>query len=299
MVAKLTLGPVLFHWPADGWRDFYARIADETAIDSVCIGEVVCAKRAPIYAPVMDQVVERLEAAGKEVVHSTLALVMDGADLEGVRALARSDRLVEANDVSAVALLAGRAHAIGPFVNLYNEATLAVLARQGAVRAALPVELPLASIAALAEASPMELEVQVFGRLPLALSVRCYHARTHALSKDACRFVCAEDADGLAVATLDGDNFLAVNGTQTLSHAYGCLAGHLEALRGAGIGRFRLSPHTTDMVAVAGIFRNLLDGRSEAAGAEARLAELVGDVPLADGFLAGAEGAAWHDARPG
>ncbi|HUI94161.1 MAG TPA: U32 family peptidase, partial [Xanthobacteraceae bacterium] len=36
----LTLGPVLFNWPADRWRDFYVRIADEAPVDRVCVGEV-------------------------------------------------------------------------------------------------------------------------------------------------------------------------------------------------------------------------------------------------------------------
>jgi collagenase-like PrtC family protease len=29
-------------------------------------------------------------------------------------------------------------------------------------------------------------EVQIFGRLPLALSARCYHARAHGRTKDSC-----------------------------------------------------------------------------------------------------------------
>ena len=123
---KLTLGPVLFNWPAEVWRDFYFRVADEAALDSVCLGEVVCSKRAPFLEPMLPDVVERLEAAGKEVVHSTLALIMSEAEMESVRALAGEESFfVEANDISAVSLLAGRAHAVGPFVNVYNEGTLA------------------------------------------------------------------------------------------------------------------------------------------------------------------------------
>lgn len=40
--ATLTLGPVLFNWAPDNWRDFYFRIADEAPIDAVYVGEVVC-----------------------------------------------------------------------------------------------------------------------------------------------------------------------------------------------------------------------------------------------------------------
>ena len=72
---KLSLGPVLFNWPDEVWRDFYARVADEAPVERVYVGEVVCSKREPFRETAMAAVVERLERAGKEVVISTLALV--------------------------------------------------------------------------------------------------------------------------------------------------------------------------------------------------------------------------------
>jgi O2-independent ubiquinone biosynthesis protein UbiV len=291
MTAKLTLGPVLFNWSPEKWRDFYFRIADEAAVDAVCVGEVVCFKRAPFFDPVIADVVERLAAAGKQVVLSTLALIMDDREMESVRAITGAeDLLVEANDMSAVALLAGRPHVVGPFINAYNEGTLAYLARQGAVRVSLPGELPAKSIAELAAAGGPELEVQVFGRLPLAISARCYHARLHNLHKDGCQYVCAEDPDGLDLDTLDGDPFLAVNGTQTLSYTYCNLVGEVLEMRDMGIGHFRLSPHDTDMVAVARVFRDVLDGREEPAAAFDALVDLGDGTPFSNGFYYGTEG---------
>ena len=289
--AKLTLGPVLFNWAPDKWRDFYLRIADEAPVDAVCVGEVVCAKRISLHEPVLAGVVERLQAAGKEVVLSTLALIMDENEMDRVRAVAAADFLVEANDIAAAALLGGRPHAIGPFVNVYNEGTLGYLARRGAVRVALPVELDAVAIAALTGAVDVELEVQAFGRLPLALSARCYHARAHGLHKDGCQYVCGEDADGMELRTLDGDPFLAVNGTQTLSYAYGNLVGELAALQSIGVRRFRLSPQDIDMVAVARVFRDVLDGRQAPPAALQALGVLAGGKPFSNGFHHGAAGA--------
>ena len=40
--------------------------------------------------------------------------------------------MVEVNDASALIDLGGRPHAIGPFMNVYNERTVALLARGGA-----------------------------------------------------------------------------------------------------------------------------------------------------------------------
>ena len=291
--AKLTLGPILFHWPAEEKRDFYLRVADEAPVDVVCVGEVVCAKRSVFFDPYVAEVTERLERAGKTVVHSTLALIMTERELDGIRAITTApDLLVEANDISCAALLAGRAHAIGPFVNVYDEGTLDYLARRGAVRVSLPAELPARTVAALCAAcTGVELEVQVFGRLPLAISARCYHARSHDLHKDGCQYVCGADADGIVLETVDKAPFLVVNGTQTLSYTVCNLIGELGELVEMGVGSFRLWPHALDMVAVAKVFRDVLDGRRDAEGASARLAELVRVAPFSNGFYHAREGA--------
>jgi collagenase-like PrtC family protease len=291
-VTALTLGPLLFNWPVERWRDFYFRIADEAPVEHVCVGEVVCSKRLPFVVDEFPGVIERLRRAGKTVILSSLAL----PTLARERALiddliAVPGVLVEANDVSALARLAGRLHAIGPLINVYNEGTLGFLARNGAVHACLPPELPLTSMAALARsASALTLEVWAFGRAPLAISARCYHARIRGLAKDSCQFVCGEDADGLAVDTLDGKPFLAVNGVQTMSDACTNLLDDLDALIEAGIRSFRLSPHTCDMVEVARAFRDVLDGRCDGEAAARRIAVETPFAAFANGFLHGKEG---------
>ena len=50
MKYKITLGPCLFNWLVNDWRDFYYKIADETDVDEVYLGEVVCFKRDPFFA---------------------------------------------------------------------------------------------------------------------------------------------------------------------------------------------------------------------------------------------------------
>jgi collagenase-like PrtC family protease len=291
MTAALTLGPLLYHWPADEWRDFYFRIADEAPVDSVCIGEIICPKRAHFTMPRYEAVIARLNAAGKQVVLSTPALIVDDHDLALLQgAAAMNGLLVEANDVAAIGLLSGRPHAVGPYVNTYNQATLARLAAAGAIRVTLPVELPAESIALLARRAAPDIEVQVFGRWPLAISARCYHARAYGRSKDACLYVCGEDPDGLLIDTLDGERFLAVNGVQTLSSTYGCLIRELRQLREFGVRWFRLSPQRIDMVTVARLYRDVLDERLSAEEAWAAAERLAGATPLSNGFFHGQEG---------
>ncbi|HSG94926.1 MAG TPA: U32 family peptidase [Afifellaceae bacterium] len=295
-ISELILGPVLFHWPVETLRDFYFRIADEAPVDVVYLGEVVCHKRAPFFAPYLDEVAERLTAAGKRVVFSTLAEVMLPAERRLVEAVcAIDDRLVEANDVSALSHLAGRPHHIGTTMNVYNEDTLRFLAGKGAVHVSLPAELPgdaLRALGAAAGTLGVSLDVQVFGRVPLALSARCYHARLHGRSKDSCQYACEADGDGLALETLEGAPFLAINGIQTLSHSCLNLAAELADLKNMGITGLRLSPHSCDMVSVAAIFRAVLDGEFGPDEAEARLGVLNPPGPFANGFFHGQPGCA-------
>ena len=292
--STLTLGPVLFNWSADKWRDFYFHIADEADVDCVHLGEVVCSKRLPFFEPVIPDVIERLQGAGKEVVMSTLALIMTRREMGIVRDIAAiDDLLVEANDVSSAALLTGKPHVIGPFINIYNEGTLRFFARQGASRICLPVELPSTTLKALADAclgDGPELEVMVFGRLPLAVSARCYHARAHELHKDNCQYVCAEDTDGMELDTLDGDPFLAVNGTQTLSYTCNNLISELADMQGMGINRFRLSPQDIDMAGVARVYRKVLDRKLSHTEGFENLEDLADGLLFSNGYFHDQEG---------
>ena len=294
MVAKLTLGPVLFNWPAESWRDFYFRIADEAPVDVVYVGEAVCSKRAPLFDPYIGDVTERLERGGKQVIFSTLSEVMSQIDRKVVEKIcAVDDHLIEANDVSVLWRLDGRACTIGPYINVYNEDALDLVVRKGATSVCLPPEMPQGAIAVMCEkakALGVDIEVQVYGRIPLALSARCYHARAHGRTKDSCQFVCDEDADGMEIETLDDEAFLAINGIQTMS--YGCLnlAADMAGLARAGVSRFRLSPQSCNMVDVAKIFAGVLAGEIEADEAAAQLGQTSFKAPFVNGFLHGEKG---------
>ncbi|HJN04410.1 MAG TPA: U32 family peptidase [Alphaproteobacteria bacterium] len=305
MKARLTLGPLPFHWPAEQWRDFYFRIADEAPVDTVYLGEVVCAKRLPFHAPEHGEVIARLERAGKEVVMSTLALVISPLDRKGTQSVIATagERMVEVNDIGGIPLMEGCPHVIGPFVGVYNEGTLNEFLARGAQRVCLSAELPAASVAQLADVAASSLEVSVFGRQPLAISARCYHARARGRSKNNCEFVCGEEVDGLSVETLDRVPFVTVDGPLVMSHPYLCLVSELGALKDAGVCWFRLSPHGTDMAAVASLYRRVLDGTETAETAIEKLRAMGFEAPLSNGGYYGEPGESWvaegEAARPG
>lgn len=292
MPLSLTLGPLLFNWSPERWRDFYARVADEMPVERVFIGEVVCSKRLPFIEDLFAPAVERLTRAGKRVFMSSLALPTLKRERNQIESLlAVPDVGIEINDLSVVPFLKGRPFAVSPLINVYNEGTVAYLKSLGATHVCLPPELPLDSIRALAPlVDGVTLEVFGFGRVPLAISARCYHARIHDLSKDSCQFICGQDPDGLAVDTLDREHFLAVNGVQTMSFTHADLLGDIAALAAAGISSLRLSPHACDMVKVATIFRDAADGACEPADAQRRLAAEIPQAQFSNGFLHGKPG---------
>jgi O2-independent ubiquinone biosynthesis protein UbiV len=293
----LTLGPIQFYWDAARIRDFYARIADEAPVARVVVGELVCSKRLPYWQDEIPLAMERLRAAGKEVLLTSLALITLKRERLMTSDLPDSGALVEIGDLTTLAHLPpGTPFSVSPLINVYNEGTLRWLAERGATRICLPPELQPDAVARLsAEGARLGVAVEVwgFGRLPLAISGRCYHARLHNRAKDSCQLVCIEDPDGRRVDTLDGQQFLAVNGVQTLSAATAFAGRDLERLAASGISSLRLSPQTGDMVALVQAFADALSGAGDAASFEAVARATAPDGQLANGYLRGQAGADW------
>lgn len=290
---ELAIGPLLFNWSPRRIVDFYAKIAADRAVKRIYLGEVVCGKREPLLREALAESAETLTSADKTVVWSTLALPALPRDRLIIGALGRDPSLVEINDISALAHRpAGSPFVAGPLLNVYNEAAATELRALGCVRLCANVEMSLPAVAALSARSPqLEIEVFSYGRLPLALSGRCYHARHHGLHKDNCQFVCDRDPDGLAVKTLDGEGFLAINGVQTLSHGVQAPSSPFTDLLDAGVTALRLSPHTGDMTPIIAAFSRYARGDLTPTDLKAALRAASPPGPLVDGYLRGARGA--------
>lgn len=260
---KLSLGPVQYYWPREDLLDFYDQVAG-WPVDTVYLGETVCSKRRLFRFDDWLEVARKLDAAGKEVVLSTLALLEAESELKRLRRIcANGEFLVEANDMAAVQLLsrAGLPFVAGPTVNIYNAATLKVLADAGLKRWVMPLELDRETLAAIQAQAPQGVASELFawGRMPLAMSARCYTARAYDLPKDDCQYRCLDHPDGFTLRTREGKPFLAINGIQTQSAMTYNLLPEIDDARELGVGLLRISPQAHHTTRVVQAFRRVLD----------------------------------------
>lgn len=253
---KISLGPLQYFWDREQVMQFYTEIA-HSPVDIVYLGETVCAKRRALRTDDWMALAQMLSEANKEVVLSTLTLLEAGSDLAQVKRVCQtSDYLVEANDLAAVNVLSNtKSFVIGPHINTYNAATLLQLAKLGAIRWVMPLELEQKDLKAMLAAKPekIECEVFVFGRMPLAFSARCYTARAHNLPKDDCGLRCGDYPEGMLLSTRDDEAFLNINGIQMQSALTCNLVGKMPELAQLGVAIMRLSPQPVGMPEIIGL----------------------------------------------
>ena len=251
----LSLGSLLYYWPRDKVLAFYEEV-ESWPVDSVYLGETVCSKRFELRMADWLQIAKRLSDRGKQVVLSTCELIESESDLRTLRKITgNGEFLVEANDLGAVHLLAGKTPFVaGPYLNIYSRMSLEFYRGLGASRWVMPIELSEAGLREVLRDADLNMETEVFsyGRLPLAVSARCFTARYNNLSKDDCGFRCLEHPDGLTVSTQDDEAFLVMNGLQTQSARVYNLIDEVAGMIAMGVSHVRISPqsaHTADVVA--------------------------------------------------
>ncbi|MGC1019917.1 U32 family peptidase [Pantoea agglomerans] len=267
---QYALGPVLWYWPTDTLEDFYQQAARSSA-DIIYLGEAVCSKRrATPYARWM-ALARELAASGKQVVLSTLALLQSPSELKELqRYVENGEFLIEANDIGTVNMAAERhlPFVAGPTLNVYNADTLQLLVKEGMTRWCMPVEMSRDWLLQLLEQCEMrgirqqfEVEVLGYGHLPLALSARCFTARSENRAKDDCETCCINYPTGRRVNSQEGQQVFVLNGIQTMSGYCYNLGNDLAGMRGQ-VDCIRLSPQDVTTLAEIDRFRANEDGHA-------------------------------------
>lgn len=267
---QYALGPVLWYWPTDTLEDFYLQAARSSA-DIIYLGEAVCSKRrAAPYARWMD-LAREVAASGKQVVLSTLALLQSPSELKELqRYVENGEFLIEANDIGAVNMAAERhlPFVAGPTLNVYNADTLQLLVKEGMTRWCMPVEMSRDWLLQLLEQcerrgirQQFEVEVLGYGHLPLALSARCFTARSENRAKDDCETCCINYPAGRRVNSQEGQQVFVLNGIQTMSGYCYNLGNDLAGMRDR-VDCVRLSPQGVTTLAEIDRFRANENGQA-------------------------------------
>lgn len=244
---KISLAAVPYFWSKESYQSFYHQVA-QSPVDIVYLGETVCSKRRSMKFQDWLDIAELLTQAGKQVVLSTLTLLEAESELKYLsRIAAQKDYPVEANDMAAVQVAHehGNPFVVGCAINVYNNRSLSLLKGLGMTRWCVPVELgrqDLKPMLTHAHTLGLEVEYQVFGRMPLAYSARCFTARHHRLAKDDCEFKCLDDEQGISVRTQEGQSFAQINGIQTQSAKVSNLLDRWQELQSAGVDILRIVP---------------------------------------------------------
>lgn len=267
---KYSLGPVLWYWPTTTLEHFYQLAAGSSA-DIIYLGEAVCSKRrATPFAAWMD-LARTLSASGKQVVISTLALLQSPSELKELqRYVDNGEFIIEANDFGTVNMAAERKlpFVAGPTLNVYNAETLQLLVKEGMTRWCLPVEMPRDWLLQLLQQcetrgirQQFEVEVLAYGHLPLALSARCFTARSENRAKDACETCCINYPNGRQVLSQEAQQVFVLNGIQTMSGYCYNLGNDLVGMHN-WVDIVRLSPQDEKTLSLIDRFRENEEGQA-------------------------------------
>jgi len=295
-IPKLSLAPVQYYWDKDTMFEFYNIIA-KSQVDIVYLGETVCSKRKLLRRDDWLDIAYQLQAAGKEVVLSSMTLIEANSEVASLKSLCKNDEfMVEANDMSAIQLLKGKSFVTGPAINIYNPSSLKVLVNCGLKRWVLPVELSRDALADLQNAKPadIETEVMVYGRLPLAYSARCFTARSHNLPKDDCQYRCLDYPEGLLLSTQEKQKFLILNGIQTQSAKTTNLISAIEELKDLKVNILRISPSSNHTPKIIDIFYSALHDNYNINKANQELQDLMPAGGSCNGYWYGESGMDTH-----
>lgn len=265
MSASIALGPAPHSWGKEKLLEFYSEEVPSLGVESVYIGDHVCSRRNALKPKELKPIIADLKSKGMKVFLSTLALATTKEDSESILDLYDIFDGIEANMIGYLNLLKrpelqgkNKELILGSYLNIYNWRSASFLKKYNPTRLVPAHELPLESVADMAEKSGIPIEMPVWGRVSTALSWRCYTARATDKNREECAMVCLDHPEGMLLKSIEEEDLFMVDGAQVLSARINCLVEHLVTLQNSGVKYLRIVPdmdHTTDIV---NIFQKVL-----------------------------------------
>lgn len=260
---KYSLGSVLYYWSKETLIQFYQNAINSSA-DIIYLGETVCSKRRQMQVADWLELAKEITLHGKQVVISSLSLLQNAAELRQIAKLVdNGEFLVEAHDFGVVNQLIEQKipFMAGYGLNCYNAYTLRLLYRQGMIRWCLPIELSrdwlqdlLHQCEQLGFRHKFEVEVFGYGHLPLALSARCFTARSENRHKDNCETCCEKYPQGRKVFSQENQLLFTLNGIQAQS-GYCYNLGNEQTSMAGLVDIVRISAENPDSLTILEQFR--------------------------------------------
>ncbi|MBI4744840.1 MAG: U32 family peptidase [Actinobacteria bacterium] len=292
---EISLGPAPFSWGKEKIKSFYKEI-ELAEVDNVFIGDIVCHKRHIFSSDELKEIINGLQNAEKKVFVSTLALVTNNKELEGIEEIIGLGDGVEANMMGVFnyfreknPLVADKKLIAGAFLNIYNWKAAEYLSKFNVERIIMPFEISDSSIADIAKSISSKIEVYGWGNLSTALSWRCYTARSLDISRDECKMVCLDYPEGMVLETVDRQDLFIINGPQILSAKTHCLIEYIDKLKDIGVTSIRIEPSLKNTVEVINIYRQTIKGERD--GKEAvEILNKFADHGLCNGWFLGKPG---------
>ncbi|WP_192021390.1 U32 family peptidase [Shewanella sp. WPAGA9] len=245
---KISLAPINYCWEKTAVDDFYQQAA-QSRIDTIYLGETVCSRRRLLKFNDYIELATMLNAHGKNVILSTMALIEAQSELTELKKYVDNGEFsIEANDMAAIQIAqqANLPFICGPSINNYNRASLDILHKMGMSRFVMPFELSKAWLDTVLNhpnRPGFEVEVTGYGYIPLAHSARCFTAKHFGLSKDNCETICRQHPKGILAQTQEQQSLLRLNGIQTQSAAHLDLTSEIADMIAMGVNFFRVSPN--------------------------------------------------------
>ncbi|NEV63929.1 peptidase U32 family protein [Thiorhodococcus minor] len=141
---------------------------------------------------------------------------------------------------------------LGVFGNLYTHETARVLKDYGVTRVYPNPELSLREIRYIKDETPIEVLVQVHGKIPLVISETCFIMENAHQGAETCSFFCSKSH---WLTRSQGDWSLKDAGRMTLSGKDLCMIEHMDRLAEAGLEHFFVHGHGEERARVAAVGR--------------------------------------------